>query len=135
MICFFQEFWLVFGRLLGEAFGQGLEEVLGCLVDSSWGSLGDCLVGILGKSGGSRERVLGRSGMGLGRGSWEEVFGGESRGSLGREVLDRSWGRVLGDGLVSWGGLGRSLESRVLNIACQVVVSNLMTSFCYKIKK
>ena len=90
---------------MGEAFGQALEGVLGCLVGGSWG-LGDGLVGILGKSGGSWEGVLGRSGMGLGRRPWEEVFGGGLGGVLG----GRSW---IDLGRDSWGWswvLGRSWE-------------------------
>ena len=52
---------------------------------------------------------MGRSGMGLGRGSWEEVFGGGLGGVLGgRSWIDlggRFLGMVLGLGEVSGGVL------------------------------
>ena len=100
-------------RLLERSWGVlwvGLGKVLGMVLWRSWGGLG-----------GSWEGVLGRSGMGLRRGPWEEVFGGGLGGVLG----GRSWidlgGGFLGMVLVLGEVLGGVLNLGFLTLPVRLL--------------
>ena len=91
---------------MGEAFGQGLEGVLGCLVGGSWGVLGIVLSGSWGSLGGPGRESWEGLGWVLGGGPGRRSFGEGLGGVLG----GRSW-IDLGRGSWGWSWvLGRSWE-------------------------